>query len=53
MLFDFSLAYQLKTFTIRTKIANLGDVISYNVHDDNSVNPITPRNYSLSLTYNF
>jgi iron complex outermembrane receptor protein len=50
---DFSLAYQLKTFTIRTKIANLGDVISYNVHDDNSVNPITPRNYSLSLTYNF
>jgi iron complex outermembrane receptor protein len=50
---DVSLAYQVKTFTIRSKIANLGDVISYNVHDDNSVNPISPRNYSLSLTYNF
>jgi iron complex outermembrane receptor protein len=50
---DFSLSYRIKHFIVRSKVANLGDVLSYNVHDDNSVNPITPRNYSLSLTFAF
>jgi iron complex outermembrane receptor protein len=50
---DLSLAYQVKSFAFRTKIANLGDVLSFNVHDDNSVNPIAPRNFSLSLTFIF
>lgn len=50
---DFSLSYRLKNLILRTKVANVGDVLSYNVHDDNSVNPIAPRNYSLSLTFTF
>ncbi len=49
--FDMTAAYRYKKFSLRGKIANIGNVLSYNVHDDNSVNPIAPRNYSLSLTY--
>ncbi len=48
---DLTMAYTYKHLSLRGKLANMWDVISYNVHDDNSVNPITPRNYSLSLTY--
>ncbi len=48
---DLNAAYTYQHFSIRAKIGNVGDVLSYNVHDDNSVNPITPRNYSISLTY--
>ncbi|MHA8081479.1 TonB-dependent siderophore receptor [Aquirufa regiilacus] len=48
---DLTAGYTYKKMSLRARIANLGDVINYNVHDDNSVNPITPRNYSLTLTY--
>lgn len=50
---DLTIGYSIKRISIRAKAANLFDVISYNVHDDNSVNPITPRNYSVTLTYNW
>lgn len=48
---DMTVSYRYKKFALRTKVANITDVLSYNVHDDNSVNPIAPRNYSISLTY--
>ncbi|MDT8887841.1 TonB-dependent receptor [Aquirufa sp. LEPPI-3A] len=48
---DLTAGYTYKKMSLRARMANLGDVINYNVHDDNSVNPITPRNYSLTLTY--
>ncbi len=48
---DLTAGYTYKKMSLRARIANLGDVINYNVHDDNSVNPISPRNYSLTLTY--
>lgn len=51
--FDATAGYQFKTLTLRAKLANLFNVLSYNVHDDNSVNPIAPRNYSLTLSYKF
>ncbi len=50
---DFSASYQLGAFIIRGKIGNLTNAYSFNVHDDNSVNPITPRNFSASLSYKF
>lgn len=48
---DVTASYRYKKFALRAKVANLTDVLSYNVHDDNSVNPIAPQNYSLSLTF--
>jgi iron complex outermembrane recepter protein len=45
--------YSYKKFTLRAKIDNVFNVLSYNVHDDNSVNPIAPRNFSTSLVYKF
>jgi iron complex outermembrane receptor protein len=50
---DITMGYTFKKMSLRTRVANLGDVLSYNVHDDNSVNPIAPRNYSVSLSYSF
>jgi iron complex outermembrane recepter protein len=50
---DATLAYSYKEFTLRAKLSNLFNELSYNVHDDNSLNPIAPRNYSISLNYSF
>jgi iron complex outermembrane receptor protein len=48
---DATAAYQFKKITIKGKIGNLTNILSYNVHDDNSVNPIAPRNFNISLMY--
>ncbi|MEZ4853665.1 TonB-dependent siderophore receptor [Flavobacterium sp.] len=50
---DATLSYAYKNFTLRTKLSNLFNELNYNAHDDNSLNPIAPRNYSVALTYNF
>ncbi|MFI1771927.1 TonB-dependent siderophore receptor [Thalassobellus citreus] len=51
--FDATLSYTIKSFDIRAKLANIGNALNYNVHDDNSINPIAPRNYSVSVSYKF
>lgn len=48
---DFSLGYQFKKIMVQGKIGNLFDVVDYNVHENYSVNPITPRNFYLTLSY--
>ncbi len=48
---DLSLGYEWKKFIIQGRVGNLFDVINYNVHENYSVNPITPRNYYFTLTY--
>ncbi|WP_298222948.1 TonB-dependent receptor [Flavobacterium sp.] len=50
---DFTLGYKINQITLRGKMSNIFNVLSYNVHDDNSVNPIAPTNYSVSLNYTF
>lgn len=50
---DSTISYQFKSVTLRAKMSNLFNELSYNVHDDNSLNPIAPRNYSVSLNYTF
>lgn len=50
---DATLAYVCKKWAIRTKLSNLFNELNYNIHDDNSLNPIAPRNYSVSLNYTF
>ncbi|MBU4538515.1 MAG: TonB-dependent siderophore receptor [Weeksellaceae bacterium] len=46
-----SAGYEWSKFSIQGKVGNLFDTENYNVHENYSVNPITPRNYYLTLTY--
>lgn len=48
---DAGVGYTLDRLTLRVKLTNLLNQLSYNVHDDNSVNPIAPRQLATTLTY--
>jgi iron complex outermembrane recepter protein len=50
-LFDLSAGYTMQQVSLRVKVSNLLNELSYNVHDDNSVNPIAPRMFSATLSY--
>jgi iron complex outermembrane receptor protein len=50
---DATMAYVHKKWALRTKLSNIFNELNYNIHDDNSLNPIAPRNYSVSLNYTF
>ncbi|UOQ52163.1 TonB-dependent receptor [Hymenobacter cellulosivorans] len=49
--FDASLGYSYDRFSVRVKLANILNELSYNLHDDNSVNPIAPRNFQATASY--
>ena len=51
LLFDASLGYAYDRLSLRLKMANLLNELSYNLHDDNSVNPIAPRTFAATLSY--
>jgi len=46
-----SVGYDWKKFSVMGKVGNLFDTVNYNVHENYSVNPITPRNFYMTLTY--
>ncbi|MFC3159297.1 hypothetical protein ACFOEQ_12925 [Chryseobacterium arachidis] len=46
-----SAGYEWNKFSIQGRVGNLFDTVNYNVHENYSVNPITPRNYYFTLTY--
>lgn len=46
-----SLGYDWNKFSIMGKVGNLFDTTNYTYHENYSVNPITPRNYYVTLTY--
>jgi len=48
-----TVGYTYKNISLRGKLANIFNVYSYNVHDDNSVNPIAPRNFLATLSLKF
>lgn len=48
---DASVGYSLARFSVRAKVSNILNELSYNLHDDNSVNPIAPRQFSATLSY--
>ncbi len=50
-LFDLSVGYTLDRVSLRLKASNLLDAYNYNAHDDNSINPINPRQFSGTLSY--
>jgi iron complex outermembrane recepter protein len=51
--FDASVGYSIKEFTVRAKLSNLGNAISYYVYDDNTVTPIAPRMITTTFSYKF
>jgi iron complex outermembrane receptor protein len=51
--FDANASYTVKSFSVRLKVANLFDQLSYNAHDDNSINPINPRQFAATFAYKF
>ncbi|MDB5241626.1 MAG: ferrichrome-iron receptor [Spirosoma sp.] len=48
---DASVGYSLDRFSVRAKVSNVLNVLSYQIHDDNSVNPIAPRMLSATVSY--
>ena len=46
-----SIGYDWNKFSVMGKVGNLFDTIDYNYHENYSVNPITPRNFYVTLTY--
>lgn len=50
---DLSAGYTIGKMAIRCKVSNLLNALSYNVHDDNSVNPIAPRQFAATFAYKF
>ena len=47
---DASVGYTRGNVAIRFKVNNIFNALSYNVHDDNSVNPIAPSTFMTTLT---
>jgi iron complex outermembrane receptor protein len=50
-LFDLSAGYHSDRYSVRFKLSNVFNKLSYNVHDDNSVNPIAPRQFAATVAY--
>lgn len=50
---DAMVGYEFGKFGIRGRLANLTNELNYNIHDDNNLNPIPPRMYSIALNYHF
>ncbi len=52
-LFEAGIGYTYQNISARFKVNNIFDQLSYNVHDDNSVNPIAPRQFIATVAYKF
>lgn len=53
MQFDASIGYSKNNISIRVKLSNITDELNYYVHDDNSVNPIAPRQIAATIGFKF
>jgi iron complex outermembrane receptor protein len=51
--FDAHVGYTWNKLVFRLKATNLLNQLSYQAHDDNSINPIAPRQFSTTLAYKF
>ncbi|TWI83578.1 iron complex outermembrane receptor protein [Lacibacter cauensis] len=50
---DITAGYNIKRFTLLAKLANVGNVLNYYVHENYSVNPIAPRSFVATVSYKF
>jgi iron complex outermembrane recepter protein len=48
---DATAGYSYKKFSVKVRVSNIFDILSYYVHDDNSVNPIAPRMLSTTVSF--
>ncbi len=51
--FDVSAGYTFRSVSLRGRLTNLFDALGYYAHDDNSINPVAPRQFALTLGYKF
>lgn len=51
--FDVSAGYTWQKFSILGKISNISNELNYFVHENYSVNPISPRHFLTTLSYRF
>jgi iron complex outermembrane recepter protein len=50
---DVSLGYSYSNASIRLRMTNVTNVLGFYAHDDNSINPIAPRQFVTTLAYKF
>jgi iron complex outermembrane receptor protein len=50
---DVSAGYTFRSVSLRGRLTNVLDALGYYAHDDNSINPIAPRQFALTLSYRF
>lgn len=48
---DANIGYVRNSVSVRLKVSNIFNVVSYHVHDDNSVNPIAPRMVAATVAF--
>lgn len=48
---DFSLGYQFKKVLLQGKLGNIFNTQNYNIHENYSINPTSPRFFYFTLTY--
>lgn len=51
--FDFSAGYAWKKLSLLAKVSNITNELNYFVHENYSINPIAPRQFSTTLAYKF
>jgi iron complex outermembrane receptor protein len=51
--FDISAGYSFKKISILAKVSNITDELNYIVHENYSVNPISPRQFLTTISYKF
>ena len=50
---DASIGYTFKKVSVLAKLSNITNVYNYYVHENYSVNPIPPRQFSATVSYKF
>ena len=50
---DVSIGYTFNRASLRVRMTNLTNALGYYAHDDNSINPIAPRQFVSTLAYSF
>ena len=50
---DLSVGYTYQHFSVLAKVSNIGNTLSYLVHDRYSINPIAPRQFMTTVAYRF
>jgi iron complex outermembrane receptor protein len=50
---DLSAGYTFNKISLRGRVTNVLNTLGYYAHDDNSINPIAPRQFAATLSYKF